>query len=44
MKTEPGDLFARIVELNRTPRYHNQLDALQLPGLIMRSVARLSAS
>lgn len=36
---EPSELLGRIVELNRTSKYHNRLDALQLPGSIMRMVA-----
>jgi len=42
LKAEPSDLFARIVQLNRTPRYHNRLDAVQLPGLIARLMANRS--
>jgi len=42
LKSEPSELFARIVELNRTSRYHNRLDAVQLPGLIARLMANRS--
>ncbi|HEX2618407.1 MAG TPA: hypothetical protein VHL57_12750 [Flavobacteriales bacterium] len=30
LRTEPRQLLGRIMELNRGPRYHNQLDAFVL--------------
>jgi hypothetical protein len=36
LRTDDAHLIGLVMELNRTPRYHNRLDALQLVALILR--------
>lgn len=35
LNTDPGELLGRIMRLNRTPRYHNTLDAVRMMQQIM---------
>ncbi len=41
LNTDDARLLGLVMELNRTPRYHNRLDALQLAALILRKRRRL---